>query len=455
MKNAKHAALYVRVSTDFQREEGYSLDAQKDALEAYCKLQGIQSYQVYEDGGFSGSNIDRPELQRMIENINKGLVSHCIVYKLDRLSRSQKDTLYLIEDVFNKNEVSFVSIKETIDTATPMGRLMIGILSAFAQLERENIRERTRMGMLERVKEGYWMGGGRTPFGYDYDDTQGILVPNKDADTVREMYRLYLQGYAPQKIADITGTKYDNFVMGVLKRKSNIGIIEYNGAEYKGRHEPIVDEKTYYETQLRMKERSVKHISSSDNLLTGLIYCGKCGAKMHYQVWSKQGKKICCYSQQTSKKYLIKDPDCNQSSLWADELEEIVLNDIFQLSLKQKEKKSDNRFSDSAVERLEEQIKIKTAELSRLYDLYAESGNEVLLKKIEEREFQMDSLKEEKLIQQQQEAMSQVRDSIIEKVEHLHEIWDLLSTKEKKNILNILIERIDITDNKIEIRYRL
>ena len=132
---------------------------------------------------------------------------------------------------------------------------------------------------------------------------------------------------------------------------------------------------------------------------------------MHYQVWSKQGKKICCYSQQTSKKYLIKDPDCNQPSLWVDELEEIVLNDIFQLSLKQKEKKSDNRFSDSAVERLEEQIKIKTAELSRLYDLYAESGNEVLLKKIEEREFQMDSLKEEKLIQQQQEAKTLIKRS--------------------------------------------
>ena len=114
MKNTKHAALYVRVSTDFQREEGYSLDAQKEALEAYCKLQGIQSYQVYEDGGFSGSNIERPELQRMIENINKGLVSHCIVYKLDRLSRSQKDTLYLIEDVFNKHEVNFVSIHEIV-----------------------------------------------------------------------------------------------------------------------------------------------------------------------------------------------------------------------------------------------------------------------------------------------------------------------------------------------------
>jgi len=455
MKNVKHAALYVRVSTDFQREEGYSLDAQKEALEVYCKLQGIQSYQVYEDGGFSGSNINRPELQRMIENINKGLVSHCIVYKLDRLSRSQKDTLYLIEDVFNKHDVSFVSIKETIDTATPMGRLMIGILSAFAQLERENIRERTRMGMLERVKDGYWMGGGRTPFGYDYDELQGILVPNKDAKVVQEMYKLYLQGYSPQKIADITGTRYDNFVIGVLKRKCNIGIIEYNGIEYKGRHEPIIDEKTFYETQLRMKERSVKHISSSDNLLTGLIYCGKCGAKMHYQVWSKQGKKICCYSQQTSKKYLIKDPSCNQPSLWAKELEEIVLNDIFQLSLNQKEKKADSQAINSTVDRLEEQIKIKSAELSRLYDLYAESGNEVLLKKIEEREYQIDSLKEEKLLQQQQEAMSQVRDSIIEKVEHLHEIWDLLTIKEKKNILNILIDRIDITDNKIEIRYKL
>ena len=177
----RKAAIYIRVSTDFQAEEGYSIDAQKEQLTAYCVSKSIKNYEYYIDGGWSGSNIERPEIQRLIKDVKEDKISHVIVYKLDRLSRSQKDTLYLIEDVFNPHGVDFVSLNESMDTSTPMGRLMLGILSAFAQLERENIRLRTRMGMKERVKAGLWMGGGRVPFGYDYDKEKGILVPNKDA----------------------------------------------------------------------------------------------------------------------------------------------------------------------------------------------------------------------------------------------------------------------------------
>lgn len=161
MNTKKIAAIYIRVSTEFQAEEGYSIDAQKEQLSAYCISKGIKNYAFYIDGGWSGSNIDRPEMQKLIKDIKEDKISHVIVYKLDRLSRSQKDTLYLIEDVFNPHGVDFVSLNESMDTSTPMGRLMLGILSAFAQLERENIRLRTRMGMRERVKSGLWMGGGR------------------------------------------------------------------------------------------------------------------------------------------------------------------------------------------------------------------------------------------------------------------------------------------------------
>ena len=192
------AAIYIRVSTDAQFEEGYSVDAQKEQLTAYCVSKGIKDYEYYIDGGWSGSNIERPEIERLISDVKDGKISCVIIYKLDRLSRSQKDTLYLIEDLFMPNNVDFVSLTESLDTSTPTGRAMIGILAAFAQLERETIRIRTRMGMNERVKAGYWMGGGRIPFGYDYDKEQGILVPNKDAEKVRSCYELYLQGYSCQ-----------------------------------------------------------------------------------------------------------------------------------------------------------------------------------------------------------------------------------------------------------------
>ena len=114
------SAIYIRVSTDAQREEGYSIDAQKEMLTAYCVSKGIKKYEYYIDGGFSGSNIERPELKRLIDDVKKGKIGCVLVYKLDRLSRSQKDTLYLIEDVFNPNNVDFVSLNESMDTSTPL-----------------------------------------------------------------------------------------------------------------------------------------------------------------------------------------------------------------------------------------------------------------------------------------------------------------------------------------------
>ena len=129
------AALYVRVSTEAQAEEGYSIEAQKERLEAFCVARGIKNYEFYIDGAYSGSNIERPELYRLIEDVKSGKITHVIVYKLDRLSRSQRDTLYLIEDVFNPNSVDFISMEENFDTSSPIGRAMLGILSAFAQLE--------------------------------------------------------------------------------------------------------------------------------------------------------------------------------------------------------------------------------------------------------------------------------------------------------------------------------
>ena len=157
----KHTALYLRVSTEAQADEGYSLAAQAEKLEAYCRMKGIDRFRRYVDGGFSGSNLTRPAVTELVEAIRAGQVERVVVYKLDRLSRSQKDTLYLIEDVFLPHGVDFVSINENIDTGSPYGRAMIGILSAFAQLERENIFLRTRMGMVERVKQGFWPGGGK------------------------------------------------------------------------------------------------------------------------------------------------------------------------------------------------------------------------------------------------------------------------------------------------------
>ena len=230
-------ALYIRVSTEAQAEEGYSIEAQEKILRAECTAKEYDEslIRTYIDAGASGSNIQRPALKNLIDDASAGLISTVIVYKLDRLSRSQKDTLYLIEDVFIPNRVDFVSVNERLDTGSPYGKAMIGILSAFAQLERENIFMRTRMGMKERVRSGLWPGGGRVPFGYDYDSGRGILVPNSDAQTVRRLYELYLEGHSLSYIAQILGLKYERLARQILLRKSNTGMIEIGRASCRER----------------------------------------------------------------------------------------------------------------------------------------------------------------------------------------------------------------------------
>ena len=155
----KRVILYLRVSTNDQ-VEGYSIDMQKEKLLAYCKAHDWIVVAIVIDPGFSGSNLERPGIQKVIHEVECGNTDMVLVYKLDRLSRSQKDTLWLIEDCFLPNGVDFTSMQESLDTSTPFGRAMVGLLSVFNQLERESIKERTFGGRLERAKDGLWHGGG-------------------------------------------------------------------------------------------------------------------------------------------------------------------------------------------------------------------------------------------------------------------------------------------------------
>ena len=454
MEQRKKAAIYIRVSTDAQREEGYSIDAQKEALTAYCISKQISNYEYYIDGGFTGSNLNRPEMQRMIEDAESGRLSHVVVYKLDRLSRSQKDTLYLIEDVLNPHQVAFVSLNESMDTGTPMGRLMLGILSAFAQLERENIRERTRMGMRERVRAGYWMGGGKIPFGYDYDEAQGILVPNADADRVREMYRLYLEGYSPQNIADMMGLKYDRLVIQILQRKTNIGVIVYQGEEYPGRHEPLISREVYEETMLAMEERSGKNLHSEVNLLTGLVYCGRCGAKMRYQKWGKKGHKLVCYSRQGSKPYLIRDPDCTQEYVWADEVEDAVAEDLFRFSA-EKTLDPGSEAERGVLELLEQQLLRAEKKLKRLYSLYSEGEDEALRETVAEQKKETAAIREKLELEKNRKALSKRRKKTLDRISSLKEVWHVMTPMEKRAVVDQVIERVVVTGQTLQIEYKL
>lgn len=444
----KHTALYLRVSTEAQADEGYSLAAQAEKLEAYCRMKGIAQFQRYVDGGFSGSNLTRPAITELVEAIRNGNVERVVVYKLDRLSRSQKDTLYLIEDVFLPHGVDFVSINENIDTGSPYGRAMIGILSAFAQLERENIFLRTRMGMVERVKQGYWPGGGKIPFGYDYDADKGILVPNSDAETVREIYARYLEGQSTGRIARELGLKYEHLVRQILLRESNTGVIVYRGETYRGRHEPLVDADTFARVARRLQRSDKPRAAASNKLLTGLLVCGHCGAKMRYQKWGGAGDKLVCYSRDRSKPHLVHDANCPNRGVMARRVEEVVIRDLSRLAAEPVSPRSSKK-EPAECRRAFDRAQRK---LRRLYELFAEGEDDTLRDAIA-RARQECSRAEQALEHAQQAERKEEQDAAQQALQTIGSCWDKLSDAEKQTLVRACVQRIVLQNDKIEIFY--
>lgn len=221
-------ACYARVSTENQLEN-YSIEEQTERLKLYCKSKDYEIYDMYIDGGYSGGNMERPALQKLLSDVQSGKINAVLVYKLDRLSRSQKDTLNIIEDHFLKNGVDFISLNENFDTSTPFGKAMIGILSVFAQLEKDQITERFTMGRIGRSKAGYYHGGPTAPTGYDYKDGKLIVNP-VTSQQVQEVYREFLNGKSINSIQRQMHEKYGGWgsatlVLNVLKNSVYIGMV--------------------------------------------------------------------------------------------------------------------------------------------------------------------------------------------------------------------------------------
>lgn len=367
-------ACYCRVSTENQIEN-YSIDEQKERLEAFCKAKGWANPTVYIDPGFSGGTLERPALRSLLEDVKRGKIGTVIVYKLDRLSRSQKDTLFLIEDVFNKYGVSFVSVCENFDTGTPFGKAMIGILSVFAQLEKDQITERFTMGRIGRAKSGLFHGGGNAPTGYDYVD--GHLVVNEFAAMqVREAYERFKNGESVHSIQRSMHVKYGGWtnhalVYNVLRNSIYIGMVKFNGMEYEGKHTPIIGAELFYEVQGLLRSRNVPDAQKSPFragfLLSGLVYCGNCGARYH----GNHGYYKCYSRAKSDKKYII-DPDCKNPNLKIGELDKFVIGEISKAALDPSailenapESPEDTRRSTT-----EKRLAEITASSNRLIDLY-------------------------------------------------------------------------------------
>lgn len=192
------AAGYIRVSSDEQAQHGISVDAQRQILQAWAVTRQLPGIEIYEDAGFSGKNTQRPALRRLLDDVRAGRVSDLVVWKLDRLSRSLRDTLAIIEDDLAPMGVTLISVTESIDTSTPSGRMMLNLLASFAQLEREQDSDRVVMAHKHLARDCRYLGG-HIPMGYRVDADRHFRLDPPAAEAVRHVFDLYLagSGYGP------------------------------------------------------------------------------------------------------------------------------------------------------------------------------------------------------------------------------------------------------------------
>ena len=322
-------ALYIRVSTVTQYEKGQSVPEQKKRLKAYCDSKGWTDYEFFIDPGNSGSNMDRPALQKMISQIKR--FDLVLVYKLDRLSRNQRDTLYLIEDVFNANGVDFNSITENFDTSTPVGKLMLSMMSAFAELERQQINERMTMGRLAAANLGKWRGGSGVPTGYIYSPkSKGgsgrLEIDETKAEYVRQMFSLALKGYSLNHIKEVMEkeglhTATANVVKTILTNPIYIGYQRYGGEVYPSNHTPIIDRETFNNVQEIVNDKT-KTTVKRKHLLTGFLYCS-CGSRACYHRAGKY-EYYECYTRMAHKTMRKTDKKCPNKIWRMEELEETI-----------------------------------------------------------------------------------------------------------------------------------
>jgi site-specific DNA recombinase len=297
VSTVQRCAIYTRKSTDHNLDLAFnSLDAQREACEAYIKSQAHEGWRLvpdrFDDGAFSGASLDRPALQALLEQVRANKIDIIVVYKVDRLTRSLSDFAKLVE-LFDEHEASFVSVTQSFNTTSSMGRLTLNVLLSFAQFEREVIGERVRDKISASKRKGIWVGG-PIPLGYRSVDKK-LEVVAEEADLVREMFESYLrlgsigelaaelnrQGLKPKPRTFANGRTVapPYYRIGplahLLKNRFYIGEVVYRGEINKGEHQPIIDRELFESVQSRLAEGAVSRSEArldASAILTGLIF---------------------------------------------------------------------------------------------------------------------------------------------------------------------------------------
>jgi len=341
IKRKLRCAVYTRKSSEEGLEQEFnSLHAQREACEAYIASQRSEGWVLvrdqYDDGGKSGGTLERPSLQRLLADVEDGLVDVVVVYKIDRLSRSLMDFSKLVE-VFDRNGVTFVSVTQSFNTTTSMGRLTLNILLSFAQFEREVTAERIRDKFAASRKKGMWMGG-VPPLGYEVKDRK-LIIKEADAAHVRWIFARFIEigsgtELARQLAARGVRTRHGNridkkFLYRMLNNRAYIGEAVHKGNSYPGEHKAIIERATWDKVHAILTEsprkRAARTRADTPALLKGLLY-GPDGAAFSPTHTRKGGKLYRYYVSQTVLKHGA--GTCPVGRVPAGEIEVAVINQL-------------------------------------------------------------------------------------------------------------------------------
>lgn len=422
-KPRKRCAVYCRVSSDERLEQEFnSIDAQKEAGQAYVASQRSEGWipvvDDYDDPGFSGGNIERPGLKRLMADIERGLVDIVVVYKIDRLTRSLADFSKMVE-VFERQGVSFVSVTQQFNTTTSMGRLMLNVLLSFAQFEREVTGERIRDKIAASKRKGLWMGG-VPPLGYDVANR--LLVVNEtEAQLVRRIFGEMLTIGSPTRIAQglasegITtkawttqdgqvrnGTQMDRkYLYKLLRNRIYLGELSHKGSWFPGAHSPIIDHGLWGQVhEVLARDPHVRSVDtqtreSTDALLRGLLF-GPSGDPMYPTYASKNKLKY---------RYYVS--------------------------------KAEMRFG--AAGKTHERIPAAEVEAATVNQVKTVlSSPEAITAVCKSLEFQGVQVKE---------------DEIVMALHHLGEAWEQLYPAERIRIVKLMIERVDLVTGGLKVKW--
>jgi len=472
-------ALYIRVSTDEQANEGYSIRAQKNQLVDYCRVNDYEIVKICIDDGFSAKNTKRPRLQEILTAASNKEIDAVLVYKLDRFTRSVKD-LYELLEYLQSYSVGFISKQEKFDTTTAMGRAMIGILGVFAQFERELIAERVRLGMEQKVKEGK-RPGGKFPYGYDSD---GILIED-EAEFIRLVRTLYMSGMSYQAVAahmykegkvrrdgewtatNVAMTLENPFYAGIIrfgskmangkypqrKREERVDVIEVTGT-----HEAIWTKEEFQEHILRMRRRTDGGYSrKAIYWFNGVLRCGRCGSAMYGRLTTKRSRKdgtelrgtyYWCSKRKENK-------SCNQPMFRQVHVEHLIKEYIQSIraeieQLKEHHTEIERKESDKKKEsaKLKRDLEKVRARIKKWQYAFAEDLiNETDLRMRMDEEY----LAEQDILSKL-DAMAGTSTQTNEQLLQLIDLWDDLDDLDKQQTVSTIFEKITLITDEVNVK---